>query len=120
MSAGFILDGVKYEWGALSEILVRDQIKVERWLRGEGREYTDARTWEDVLAMAAEVNDLGDFEEQKTHPDFKFALSVTIWLGKVKAGEDVALADCFGRWTWDELDFWADEEEAEGKGDAAP
>ena len=43
MSAGFILDGVRYEWGALSEILVRDQIKVERWLRGEGREYTDAR-----------------------------------------------------------------------------
>ena len=25
-----------------------------------------------------------------------------------------------GRWTWDELDFWADDEEAEGKGDAAP
>ena len=118
--SGFILDGIRYEWVPLADILVREQIQVEHWLNHDGRQYTDARTWDDVVAISREVNDLGDYAEQQKHPDFKFALSMTIWLAKLRAGERLTIGESFGAWNWDDLFFWSDEEEAEGKGDAAP
>lgn len=117
--SGFELDGTRYDWGDFSQILVRDQIKVERWLSRDGRDFTDARTWDDLINIANEINGLGSIDEQQQHPEFKFSLAVGIWLAKVNAGENVTLGDCLGRWTWDQLDFWADEE-PEGKADAAP
>lgn len=120
MAQGFILDGTRYEWFPLDRIQVREQIRVEHWLASpEGREFTDARTWDDILAIAEEVNSLDGWAAQLEHPQFKLSLSIAIWAAKVGAGERVSLAEAIGRWTWDSLDFWADEE-PEGKGDAAP
>ena len=115
--SGIVLAGVKYSWYPLEQIEIRDQIRVEHWLWGEGAEFTDARTWDDILAIATEVNSLASFEEQKAHPDFKLALAIMVWACKRGAGEQVALGDELGRWTWDDLHFWSDE--TEGKDPAA-
>lgn len=120
MAAGFTLDGTRYEWMPLDQIQVREQIRVEHWLSSpEGQEFTDARTWDDLIAIAEEINSLPTYTEQQGHPQFKLSLSVTIWAAKVAAGEQVSLAEAIGRWTWDQLDFWSDEEQA-GKDQAAP
>jgi len=119
MSAGFILDGTRYEWFPLDMIQVREQIRVEHWLSGGGKEYTDAKTWDDILAIAEEINSLPDWQAQQKHPQFKLSLSITIWAAKVGAGEEISLADAIGRWNWEQLDFWSDEESA-GKDPAAP
>lgn len=120
--SGFMLKGNRYEWGDLSLITVRDQIRVERWLRREGAEFTDARSWEDVLAIAVEVNGLDTFAEQRQHPDFKLSLAMAIWAAKRLAGEDVMPVDCMD-FAWSELDFFADPADglvvvAQGKGSA--
>lgn len=112
--SGFVLQGDRYEWGDLSQITVRDQIRVERWLRRGGAEFTDARSWEDVLAIAVEVNGLPTFAEQRQHPDFKLSLAMAIWAAKRVAGEDVMPDDCMG-FTWSELEFYADPSEAAGE-----
>lgn len=120
MSAGFTLDDKRYEWAPLDQIQVREQIRVEHWLASpEGREFTDARTWDDIIAIAEEINSLPDWEAQQSHPQFKLSLSITIWAAKVAAGEQVSLGEAIGRWTWDQLGFWSDED-AEGKAAAAP
>jgi len=118
VSAGFILDGTRYEWFPLDSIEVREQIRVERWLAGEGQEFTDAKTWDDILAIAEEINSLPDYTAQEKHPEFKLSLSITIWAAKVGAGEKVTLGESIGRWKWEDLDFWNDD--PEGKDEAAP
>jgi hypothetical protein len=117
VSSGFEIAGDRYTWGGLEQITVRDQIRVERWLRGEGAEYTDARSWEDVLKIATEVNGLSTFAEQRKHPEFKLSLSLSIWAARRAAGEDVMPVDCMG-FTWDQLYFWDDA--PAGKDPAAP
>lgn len=117
--SGFILDGTRYAWHPLDMIQVREQIRVEHWLKTDGREFTDARTWDDILAIAKELESLPDYETQQTHPDFKLSLSITIWAAKVGAGEQISLGEAIGRWTWDQLDFWSDSDPA-GKDEAAP
>ena len=120
MSAGFILDGTRYEWFPLDEIQVREQIRVEHWLNSPaGREVTDAKTWDDIIAIAEEIDSLDGWQAQQGHPQFKLSLSIAIWAAKVGAGEEISLADAIGRWKWEQLDFWADEESA-GKDPAAP
>ncbi len=109
---GFILDGQRYPWAALETLTIGEQIRLEHWLKGQGSAYTDARTYDDVLAIAVEVDSLGDYTEQQKHPEFKFSLSVALWMAKRAAGEEVTPSDCMA-WTWDRLDFWDDDE---GKG----
>ena len=123
MSKGFVLDGTLYAWHPLYEIVVGDQIKVERRLSREGKDYTDARTWDDIIAIAKEIDSRPDDAAQKKHPEFKLSLSLAIWAAKRCAGEDVMPVDCMG-WVWDDLDFWDDEDlsvgDPEGKEPAAP
>lgn len=119
MSGGFILNGTRYEWAPLADIVIADQIRTEHWLNHAGREFTEARTWDDVLNISEEINNLGDYSEQQKHPEFKFALSMTIWLAKRKAGEDAPLGEVFGQWSWADIDFWADDDGPDPKGDAA-
>lgn len=123
MSSGFQLAGTRYEWHPLYEITVGDQIRVETWLRRKGQEYTEAKNWEDILAIAVEIDSLPDSEAQQKHPEFKLSLAMAIWAAKRMTGEDVMPADCLG-WTWDDLNYWDDEDpsvgEPEGKEPAAP
>lgn len=122
MSAGIIIAGERFEFALLSEVTVGDQIRMEHWLRTEGAEFTDARSWEQVLRIADEVDSLGEddpeatdglsgFERQRTHPEFKLSLIVSIWAAKRKAGRKVTPGEC-AEFTWDQLDFWTDEEPA--------
>lgn len=115
MSAGYILAGRRLPFGDLRKVLVRDQIKVEHWLRGEGGQYTEARTWDDLLALALEIQSQPTAAAQQAHSEFKFSLSVAIWAAMRLDGDAVDLADCIGMWTWDDLDFYDDEADAEGK-----
>ena len=118
MSSGYVLAGRRLPWGDLRQILVRDQIKVEHWLRHEGGQFTEARTWDDLLALAREIQSQPDARAQQAHPEFKFSLSVAIWAAMRLDGDTVDLGDCLGQWTWDDLDFYDDAAEAEGKVDA--
>lgn len=114
--SGFVLAGERFEWAPLSEVTVGDQIRMEHWLRTAGVEMTEARSWEQVLDIAEEIDSLGDddaedglsgFERQRRHPEFKLSLIVTIWAAKRRAGQKVTPGEC-ADFTWDELDFWAD------------
>lgn len=116
MSAGYILAGRRLPYGDLRRVLVRDQIKVEQWLRREGGQYTEARTWDDLVNLAMEIQSQPDAAHQQQHPEFKFSLSVAIWAAMRLDGDSVELGDCLGQWTWDDLDFYDDEADAEGKG----
>ena len=118
MSGGYVIAGRKLPYGDLRKILVRDQIKVEHWLKGEGQEFTDARTWDDLIALAMEIESQPDAEAQQAHPEFKFSLAVAIWCSMRLGGDTVNLGDCLGMWTWDDLDFYVDWDEG-GKADAA-
>lgn len=93
--SGFILDGKQYEHVDLADILVGDQIRVERWLARA--DISEARTWDQVIAIAKEINALPDYAAQKAHPEFKFALTMTIWLARRAAGDDITLEDAL-RW----------------------
>lgn len=125
MSSGIAIAGERFEWAPLAEVTVGDQIRMERWLRTEGAEMTDARSWEQVQRIAEEVDSLGDddpeapegesgFDRQRRHPEFKLSLVVAIWAAKRRAGLDVSPGQC-ADFTWDQLDFWSDGESA-GKG----
>lgn len=118
MSSGYLLAGRKLPYGDLRRVLVRDQIKVEHWLRHEGGQYTETRTWDDLINLAMEIQSQPDAAAQQRHPEFKFSLSVAIWAAMRLDGDTVDLADCLGQWTWDDLDFYDDAAEAEGKVDA--
>ena len=118
MSGGYVIAGRKLPYGDLRKVLVRDQIKVEDWLQGEGQEFTDARTWDDLIALAMEIESQPDAEAQQAHPEFKFSLSVAIWCAMRLEGDKVDIGDCLGMWTWDDLDFYVDGDEG-GKADAA-
>lgn len=126
MSAGYIIDGERFEYALLSQVTVGDQIRLEHWLRTEGAEFTEARTWGQVIAIADEVDSLGDddpdapegesgFDRQRRHPEFKLSLVVAIWAAKRKAGHKVTPGEC-AEFTWDQLDFFNDEPGAKGKG----
>lgn len=105
--AGFILDGTRYTYADLADdVPVRDQIRVERWLRTA--DISDARCWEDVLAIAMEVNAAPTLQEQMRHPEAKLAFSIGLWAARRKAGERVSIDDCLG-WTWNTLGFYGDE-----------
>jgi hypothetical protein len=119
VSAGYVIAGRRLPYGDLRQIQVRDQIKVEHWLRNEGREFTDARNWDDLVAIGAEIQSQPDAEAQQQNPEFKFFLSVAIWAAMRLDGDKVDLGDVLGLFTWDDLTFYSDEDEPEGKAPAA-
>lgn len=108
--SGFILNGTEYETGDLRKLQIRDQIKLERWLAKA--DLTDARSYEDVVQIAAEVSML---PEARTHPDFKVFVIIGIWVAKLQAGEGAVLDEC-GRFTWEDITWVMD---PEGKAPAA-
>jgi hypothetical protein len=109
--SGFILNDKQYEAGDLRELQVKDQIRLERWLaKGD---LTDARSFEDIVQIAAEVSML---PEPKTHPDFKLFVIIGVWVAMLQAGEDASLNDC-GAYGWGDLTFIRDDE-PEGKAPA--
>ena len=117
--AGYVLDGKRYPFADLADITVRDQIRVERWLRTCG--LSDARTWEDIMAIALEVNALGSLKAQLRHPEVKISVALGLWAARRAAGEKVTPDDCLD-WTWNTLGFYSDEDEREadeGEGGAA-
>ncbi|MBK7823554.1 MAG: hypothetical protein IPJ61_21445 [Tessaracoccus sp.] len=116
MSDGYELRGQRYPFGYLEKAVLGDQIKVERWLRESG--LSEARTWDDLLAIAKEINGLPDLKEQRQHPEFRLTLVIGIWLARRQSGEDVWPADCLD-YTFDELEFYGENEDDEGKDVAA-
>lgn len=105
--AGYVLDGVRYEYADLgNDVPVREQIRVERWLRTAG--ISDARTFEDLLAIVMEVNSMATLREQMRHPESKLAFSLGLWAARRIAGDKVTLDDCLG-WTWNTLGFYDDD-----------
>ena len=90
--SGFILNGKTYEHVDLASIEVGDQIRVERWLRRA--DVSDARTWPQVIEIAREINRCDTLAEQTAHPEFKFSLSMTIYLARRAAGDEVTPEDC--------------------------
>ena len=107
--AGYIFDGRRYEYADLgNDVPVREQIRVERWLRTAG--ISDARTFEDLLAIVMEVNAAPTLREQMRHPEAKLAFSLGLWAARRQAGEKVSLDDCLG-WTWNTLGFYDDDQD---------
>lgn len=127
MSAGYIIDGERFEYALLGDVTIGDQIRMEHWLRTEGSEFTEVRTWEQVLKIAEEIDSLGGereddeetgesgFDRQRQHSEFKLSIVVAIWAAKRKAGRKVTPGEC-AEITWDQLEFFSDEPGAEGKG----
>lgn len=110
--SGYLLRGERYEFGDLGDITMGDQIRVERWMRDS--DLTDARTWDDLVRIAVEVDELPDLAAQKQHPEFRLSLIIGIWCARRLGGEDIWPADCLD-YRFDELDFYGDEADP-GKG----
>lgn len=104
--SGFILNGKTYTHVDLADILVGDQIRVERWLAKA--DISEARTWEDVIAIAKEINQLPNFAAQKAHPEFRFSITMTVWLARRAAGEDVTLDEAL-QYRFDDVTWLNDE-----------
>lgn len=109
--SGFILNGKRYEAADLRKLSIRDQIRLERWMARS--DLTDARSYEDVIQIAAEVAMVPD---SRKHPDFKVFVMIGIWAAMIQAGEDASLDDC-GRFGWEDLTFVLDPGEAEDEDD---
>lgn len=130
MSYGFTLDGTHYDVVRLRDMQVIDQIRLERWLAGNG-DVTDARSFEDVLGIEDEVatveaaRSLAAREEPekaariRSHPETNLIMAVAVWAARRAAGEKVPLDD-LGRFSYDDLDWDDEEPEPEGKAEAAP